>query len=269
MIRKLPFQNSVLLESIKYSIVSGGKRIRPCLIYVFGTMFKVNIITLDSISLAVECIHLYSLIHDDLPCMDNDDFRRGKLTCHKRYGEDVSLIAGDAFQSLSFNILSSRSMPGVSYYKRLKMISELSNSIGFSGMCMGQVLDLRAGKSTNKLEKINLYKTAFLIRSSVRLAYLSSKYFSKTTLSTLDRFSIAIGLAFQIQDDIIDFKSDVKKFKKSNSRIYTYPFKFGLDQSYEKIKKLYQEAFFALRDLKKKFNISTLEILIKFIINTI
>ncbi|MCU4136777.1 polyprenyl synthetase family protein [Buchnera aphidicola (Sitobion miscanthi)] len=272
-LNKLSFQKSNLLKAMKYSLFSGGKRLRSSLIYTTGKVFKVNIITLDVISIAIECIHSYSLIHDDLPCMDNDNFRRGRISCHIKYGESTSLLAGDALQSLAFNVLSEKFMPNVSNLKRIKMISELSNSIGFSGMCMGQQLDLEAEKKAvnlSELETINLYKTAFLIRSAVRLVYLSSNNFSKSILSLLDFFSSSIGLAFQIQDDIFDLKKDNiniknKKIIKKN----TYPTIIGLDKSQKKIKKLYNKAFSALNSLKKEFNTNQLEELTKFIIKRI
>ncbi|ANZ22654.1 geranyl transferase [Buchnera aphidicola (Diuraphis noxia)] len=255
-LNKLPFQKYNLLKAMKYSMFSGGKRLRPCLVYGIGRMFTVNLITLDVISSAIECIHIYSLIHDDLPCMDNDSLRRGKNSCHIEYNEYISLLAGDAFQSLSFNILSNSIMPGVSNYKRLNMISELSNSIGSSGMCIGQMLDLEKKTITDhNLESINLYKTALLIRSSVRLAYFASRNRSKSILQILDSFAICIGLAFQIKDDIIDFKNDSCSVIKN------------IKHAEHKIKDLYEKAFLALKSLKKKdFNIKFLENLTKFII---
>ncbi|WAI18396.1 MAG: polyprenyl synthetase family protein [Buchnera aphidicola (Acyrthosiphon caraganae)] len=252
----LPFQNSNLLKAMKYGVCSGGKRLRSFLVYVTGEVFRVNLITLDVISTAIECIHSYSLIHDDLPCMDNDNYRRGKISCHIKYGESTSLLAGDALQSLAFNILSKSFMPDVSNLKRMKMISELSSSIGASGMCMGQKLDLEEEKKESKLSKletINLYKTAFLMRSAVRLVYFSSDNFSKSILSILDFFSISIGLAFQIQDDILDLKNDSIKIKDNKTiKKYTYPSIIGLDKSKEKIKKLYKQSLLALDSLKKK-----------------
>lgn len=272
-LNQLPFQKSNLLKAMKYSLFSGSKRLRSSLIYATGEVFRVNIITLDVISIAIECIHSYSLIHDDLPCMDNDDFRRGGFACHIKYGESTALLAGDALQSLAFDVLSDKFMPDVSDVKRIKMISELSNSIGFSGMCMGQQLDLEAeSKAVNlsELETINLYKTAFLMRSAVRLVYLSSNNFSESTLSLLDLFSRSIGLAFQIQDDILDCKKDHLKIKDNKIiKKNTYPSIIGLDQSKKKIKKLYKKSFLALNILKKKFNTNILEELTKFIIKRI
>ncbi|QIQ42030.1 MAG: (2E,6E)-farnesyl diphosphate synthase [Buchnera aphidicola (Microlophium carnosum)] len=255
-LNQLPFQKSNLLKAMKYSVCSGSKRLRSFLVYITGEVLKVNLITLDVISTSIECIHSYSLIHDDLPCMDNDHFRRGKISCHVKYGESTALLAGDALQSLAFNVLSKSFMPNVSNLKRVKMISELSNSIGSSGMCIGQELDLEAEKkemNLSELESINFYKTAFLIRSAIRLVYLSSNNFSKSVLSILDLFSITIGLAFQIQDDILDFKKDSIKIRDNKIiKKNTYLAIIGLDKSREKIKELYQKSLFALDSLKKK-----------------
>lgn len=277
-LEKLPFQQSNLLKAMKYSTLLGGKRLRACLVYSTGELFKVNLATLDVISIVIECIHAYSLIHDDLPCMDNDSIRRGKSACHIKYGEYVSLLAGDALQSFAFNVLSNNFMPNVSHLKRIKMIVELSSTIGASGMCMGQMLDLEKEGveiDLSRLQKINLYKTAFLMRCSARLVYLSSKNSSKIVLSVLDRFSSSIGLAFQIQDDILDFNNDSLKIK--NNRINkrkiqknTYPLIIGVYESHKKIKQLYEEAFIALEILRKKnFDINILEKLTQFIIKRI
>ncbi|WAI11650.1 MAG: polyprenyl synthetase family protein [Buchnera aphidicola (Macrosiphum albifrons)] len=272
-LNQLSFQKSNLLNAMKYSVFSGSKRLRSSLVYATGEVLRVNIITLDTISASIEFIHSYSLIHDDLPCMDDDNFRRGKISCHIKYGESTSLLAGDALQSLAFNVLSTNFMPNVSNSKRIKMISELSNSIGSSGMCIGQKLDLEAETeevNLSRLDTINFYKTAYLMRSAVRLVYLSSNNFSKSVLSILDVFSISLGLAFQIQDDILDFKKDTVNIK--NNKIIkknTYPSIIGLDKSKKKIKQLYKKSLLALHSLKKNFNTNTLEKLIKFIIKRI
>ncbi|CAL4325307.1 Farnesyl diphosphate synthase [Buchnera aphidicola (Protaphis terricola)] len=273
-LNNLPFQHSILIKAMKYATLVGGKRLRSYLIYTIGEIFKTNIITLDAISISVELIHAYSLIHDDLPSIDNDNYRRGRFSCHIKYGESFAILAGDALQSLAFNILSTYNMPGVSNKTRLKLISELSNAIGSSGMCLGQTLDLKKNNKNSldisELEKINLYKTAFLIRSSVRLSYLSSPIFSKKIQLLLDRFSIFIGLAFQIQDDIFDFKNDIKKLKNKNSKIQNiHPSLIGIKESQKKIQTLYKKALSILKILEKKcFVINKLEFLTNLIIKS-
>lgn len=266
-LKGLSFKKSNLLKAMQYSLFSGSKRLRSSLVYATGHMFKSHLTTLDVISAVIECIHAYSLIHDDLPCMDNDNFRRGKNSCHVKYGEDIALLAGDSLQSLAFNILSNSFMPHVSNIKRIKMISELSYSIGSSGMCIGQMLDLQLKKkivNISQLNMINLYKTAFLMRTAVRLTYFSSNSFSKSILSILDFFSISFGLAFQIQDDILDIKNDLIIQK------HTYPTIAGLEASKVKIKELYEKSLLALNHLKKtSFDTSILEQLINFIIQSV
>ncbi|QCI21746.1 (2E,6E)-farnesyl diphosphate synthase [Buchnera aphidicola (Hyadaphis tataricae)] len=271
-INELPFQDNDLLKAMKYSMFSGGKRLRPCLVYGIGKMFKVNMTTLDIISSAIECIHIYSLIHDDLPCMDNDDFRRGRQSCHIKYTEYTALLAGNALHALAFNILSKNCMPGVSDQKRINMIHELSNSIGSTGMCIGQMLDLEKITKFNlsQLKITNLYKTAFLIRLSVRLAYFAAHNFSTIILSYLDVFSISFGLAFQMQDDILDMHKDVLKreyrIEKHNSlKNITVPLKVNLDVLKDQVNKLCDKSFLALNNLQKiGFNITFLKSLIQF-----
>jgi farnesyl diphosphate synthase len=271
-INQLPFQDNDLLKAMKYSMFSGGKRLRPCLVYGIGKMFQVNINTLDIISSAIECIHIYSLIHDDLPCIDNDDFRRGKQSCHIKYTECTALLAGNALHALAFNILSKNCMPGVSDQKRINMIHELSNSIGSTGMCIGQMLDLENTKkfSPSQLKMTNLYKTAFLIRSSVRLAYFAAHNFSTIILSYLDIFSISFGLAFQMQDDILDMCNDALKrenhiTKQNRLKNITVPLKVNLDVLKDQVNKLCDKSFLALNHLQKiGCNIAFLKSLIQF-----
>ncbi|MDU4435701.1 MAG: (2E,6E)-farnesyl diphosphate synthase, partial [Pluralibacter gergoviae] len=139
-----PFQNTPLVEAMHYGALLGGKRLRPFLVYATGRMFSVSQSTLDAPAAAVECIHAYSLIHDDLPAMDDDDLRRGQPTCHIKYGEANAILAGDALQTLAFSILSEAPMPEVSDRDRLAMIAELAQASGVAGMCGGQALDLEA-----------------------------------------------------------------------------------------------------------------------------
>lgn len=270
-LNNLPFKKSDLLHAMQYSLFSGSKRLRSSLVYATGDMFKINIMTLDILSAVIECIHAYSLIHDDLPCMDNDYFRRGKMSCHIKYGEHIALLAGDALQSLAFNILSNSFMKNVSNKNRIKMISELSYSIGSSGMCIGQMLDLGSQKkivNTSELNIIYLYKTAFLMRSAVRLTYFSSNILSRSILSILDLFSVSLGLAFQIQDDILDIKNDIITSKNGIMiKKNTYPAIIGIEASKIKVDQLYKKSLLALEHLKKQaFDTTMLEKLINFII---
>lgn len=168
-------------------------------------MLGVSINTLDAPAAAVECIHAYSLIHDDLPAMDDDDLRRGLPTCHVKFGEANAILAGDALQTLAFSILSDADMPEVSDRDRIAMISELANASGIAGMCGGQALDLDAeGKHVplDALERIHRHKTGALIRAAVRLGALSAGDKGRNALPILDKYAESIGLAFRVQDDI-------------------------------------------------------------------
>lgn len=176
-IAPLPFQNTPVVETMQYGALLGGKRLRPFLVYATGHMFGVSTNTLDAPAAAVECIHAYSLIHDDLPAMDDDDLRRGLPTCHVKFGEANAILAGDALQTLAFSILSDADMPEVSDRDRISMISELASASGIAGMCGGQALDLDAeGKHVplDALERIHRHKTGALIRAAVRLGALSA-----------------------------------------------------------------------------------------------
>lgn len=176
-IAPLPFQNTPVVETMQYGALLGGKRLRPFLVYATGQMFGISLNTLDAPAAAVECIHAYSLIHDDLPAMDDDDLRRGLPTCHVKFGEANAILAGDALQTLAFSIISDAPMPEVADRDRIAMISELASASGIAGMCGGQALDLAAeGKQVplEALEKIHRHKTGALIRAAVRLGALSA-----------------------------------------------------------------------------------------------
>ncbi len=157
---------------MRHGALLGGKRLRPFLVYTTGQMFGVSLANLDAPAAAVECIHAYSLIHDDLPAMDDDDLRRGQPTCHIKFGEANAILAGDALQTLAFSILADAEMPDVALRDRLAMVSELATASGVAGMCGGQSLDLEAeGKHVDlqALEQIHRHKTGALIRAAVRL----------------------------------------------------------------------------------------------------
>lgn len=181
------------------------------MVYTSGQLFGIPLSSLDTPAAAVESIHAYSLIHDDLPAMDDDDLRRGQPTCHIKFGEATAVLAGDALQTLAFSILADGSMPEVSDRDRLSMVAELAYASGVAGMCGGQALDLAAeGKQVDltALEQIHRHKTGALIRTSVRLGALSAGTAGRAALPHLDRYANAIGLAFQVQDDILDVVSD-------------------------------------------------------------
>ena len=256
-IAPLPFQSSPLVNAMEYGALLGGKRLRPFLVYVVGNMLRVDTNSLDAPAAAVECIHAYSLIHDDLPAMDDDSLRRGQPTCHIKFGEDTAILAGDALQTLAFSILADAPMREVEPQHRIAMISELAQASGVAGMCGGQALDLAAeGRQVDlaALETIHRHKTGALIRSAVRLGALSAGQRGREILPLLDRYADAIGLAFQVQDDILDVIGDTAITGKQQGADQhlgksTYPALMGLDNARQKAHDLYQEALDALDQL--------------------
>lgn len=275
LIDPLPFQSSPLVNAMHYGALLGGKRLRPFLVYATGEMLNADAASLDAPAAATECIHAYSLIHDDLPAMDDDALRRGQPTCHIRYGEDTAILAGDALQTLAFSILADEPMPGVSAATRVKMISELAQASGVAGMCGGQALDLAAeGRQIDlaQLEQIHRHKTGALIRLAVRLGALAAGEPARLALPLLDTYADAIGLAFQVQDDILDVTGDTAVLGKTQGADQvlgksTYPALLGLEGARTKAQALYQEALGALEILAGQgYDTSVLQALASFII---
>ncbi|MDT0174774.1 (2E,6E)-farnesyl diphosphate synthase [Pantoea sp. RRHST58] len=271
----LPFQSSPLVNAMRYGALLGGKRLRPFLVYATGEMFNADPASLDAPAAAVECIHAYSLIHDDLPAMDDDALRRGQPTCHIKYGEDTAILAGDALQTLAFSILAEEPMPGVSDASRIAMIAELARASGVAGMCGGQALDLAAeGQRVGleQLEQIHRHKTGALIRAAVRLGALAAGERGRDALPALDIYADAIGLAFQVQDDILDVVGDSaitgkKQGADQDLDKSTYPSLLGLDNARAKARELHQQALSALDILAaQSLDTTALQALASFII---
>ncbi|HKM95344.1 MAG TPA: (2E,6E)-farnesyl diphosphate synthase [Buttiauxella sp.] len=271
----LPFQNTPLVEAMHYGALFGGKRLRPFLVYATGEMFGIAQETLDAPAAAIECIHAYSLIHDDLPAMDDDDLRRGQPTCHIKFGEASAILAGDALQTLAFSILSDAPMAGVAIADRLAMVKELATASGVAGMCGGQALDLEAeGKQVDlqSLERIHRHKTGALIRAAVRLGALSAGDAGRNALPLLDHYADSIGLAFQVQDDILDVIGDTATLGKRQGADQqlgksTYPALLGLSNAKTKAWDLYQESLRALEGLaRQSLDTTALEALASYII---
>lgn len=270
-----PFQNTPLVDAMQHGALLGGKRLRPFLVYATGEMFGVAPLTLDAPAAAIECIHAYSLIHDDLPAMDDDALRRGQPTCHIKYGEANAILAGDALQTLAFSILSDAPMPGVSAEQRLAMVSTLAKASGVAGMCGGQALDLAAEgeqATPEMLERIHRLKTGALIRAAVCLGALSAGDAGREAMAPLDRYASNIGLAFQVQDDILDVVGDTATIGKSQGRDIvlgksTYPALLGLEQAKVKAQDLCNQALAALSELKRaSLDTSALEALARYVI---
>lgn len=204
-----------LHEAMGYSMLGGGKRVRATLVYATAAMLDCDLAAVDPAAAAVEMIHAYSLIHDDLPAMDDDDLRRGKPSCHIAYGEATAVLAGDALQSLAFDVLT-RPGTALSAEKRCAMVSELAVAIGAQGMAAGQVIDLSAtalGLDLTALEQMHRLKTGALIQASCRLAAIAGDA-DTNVREVLDNYSANLGLCFQICDDILDVTASTDQLGK-------------------------------------------------------
>jgi len=238
----------------RYSVLGPGKRIRPALAYATAETLGVALERVDAAACAVELIHAYSLVHDDLPAMDDDDLRRGRPTCHRAFDEATAILAGDSLQVLAFNILARHPGAPADPAARVRLIATLAEATGTAGMAGGQALDLAAeGRNLTlaELEQIHALKTGALIRASVIMAALSAPDLEDTAWAALERFSSAIGLAFQVQDDILDVEGDValigKPVGSDQARaLPTYPALAGLSASRERVRQLHGEAAQAL-----------------------
>jgi geranylgeranyl diphosphate synthase, type II len=233
-------QQHNLVEAIRYSVISGGgKRIRPVMVYAAGEAVGADMDMLDVPACAVEMIHAYSLIHDDLPAMDNDDLRRGQLTCHKAFDEATAILAGDALQALAFEIMASENISHADPARPFEMLQVLAQASGSGGMAGGQAIDLASvGKNLTleQLEAMHRLKTGALIRASILLGAMSGAQTDDATLDILAGYADCIGLSFQIQDDILDVVGDTETLGKPSGsdqkqRKPTYPAILGLDAS--------------------------------------
>jgi farnesyl diphosphate synthase len=245
---------SRLHEAIRYSVLGGGKRVRPALVYATGAALGIPESNLDGAACAVELIHAYSLVHDDLPAMDDDDLRRGRPTCHKAFDEATAILVGDSLQVLAFELLASG--PGLppEASVRLKLVQLLAVASGTSGMAGGQALDLAAigGRlSLAQVEEMHVRKTGALIHACVMMAAACAPELPETVTRSLDEYARAIGLAFQIQDDLLDVEGDVAVIGKATGADRaldkpTYPSVAGVEASRERTRELHACAMAAL-----------------------
>ena len=249
-----------LKMSMEYSLMNGGKRLRPLLIYATGAIFDAPIENLDIPASSVELIHTYSLIHDDLPCMDDADLRRGKPSSHKVYGEGMAVLTGDALHTLAMQIMASHPAP-LKADKRAHMMAVLSKACGPYGMAAGQALDItvmsESSISAELLNDIYCLKTGALFSACIELGRLASKDESELNQKALQTFGDAIGLAFQIQDDILDIEAETETLGKSQGTDHanhknTYPKLIGLDAAKDKVQTLYQDALESINYLGSK-----------------
>ena len=206
-----------LHEAMRYSVLGGGKRLRPILVYLSGEALGIDPAILDAPAAAVELIHAYSLVHDDLPAMDDDDLRRGRPTTHRAFDEATAILTGDALQVLAFDVLAHAGAPRVRSDARLSMIRILAQASGTAGMAGGQALDLAAvGQHLDlqSLEEMHRRKTGALIRASVLMAAACAPDLAPQVRDALDEFAQDVGLAFQIQDDILDVEGSTADLGK-------------------------------------------------------
>ncbi len=250
-----------LLDAMRYSLLSGGKRIRPVLAYASAhAIADLNDAT-DSVGCAVESIHAYSLIHDDLPAMDDDDLRRGQPTCHIAFSEATAILAGDALQALAFEALSTA--PNIDDRTRIELIRELAQASGAQGMVGGQAIDLASvdqQPTLAQLQHMHNLKTGALIRASVRLGAIATGAVTPEQLQSLSTYADAIGLAFQVQDDILDVTADTETLGKQQGADIalnkpTYVSLLGLDGARDKAQQLHQNALAALSSFDERADV--------------
>jgi len=244
---------SLVLDAMRYSIQNGGKRIRPVLTLEFCRACGGNVEDALNFACAVEMIHTYSLIHDDLPCMDNDDYRRGKPSCHKQFSEEYALLAGDGLLTLAFETALSEGN-GVNAENKISAAKMLANLAGIAGMVGGQVLDLQAEGTSPSLEKltsIDKLKTGALIKAACLLGCYAANRTDDNTLKCAETYAECIGHAFQIVDDILDVTSDSETLGKpvgsdeKNDKI-TYVSLMGIDNAQKEVDILTEKAIKAL-----------------------
>jgi farnesyl diphosphate synthase len=256
-LNNLAINDKKLHDAMRYGLLIGGKRMRPYLAYITGESLGAEQADIDAIAGALECIHAYSLLHDDLPAMDDDDLRRGQPTCHKAFDEATAILAGDALQTLAFDIIANHTFSEKIKPKQIILIQQLVTASGYQGMCGGQALDLSATNKTislEELEKLHSLKTGALLEASVLMAAECSINVSAQEKQILKEYAQLVGLAYQVQDDIIDITSSEEELGKPKgsdvaANKSTYPALLSLQGAQEKAENLFQQALQALARL--------------------
>ncbi|WP_331445681.1 farnesyl diphosphate synthase [Natranaerobius thermophilus] len=251
-------------EAMHYSVFAGGKRLRPLLTLAAGDLFGANKKTILPFACAIELIHTYSLIHDDLPALDNDDLRRGKSTNHVVFGEDIAILAGDALLIYAFELMTSKGVENFTDARTpLWAISEVAKASGTKGMIGGQVVDIKSEKNADidleTVSYIHKHKTGALFTASIRIGAILSQA-SQADLEKLTTYAQKLGLAFQVVDDILDIEGDEQKLGKTvgkddDNEKATYPKIMGLKESHEYASRLHHEALTAISDYGEEANI--------------
>ena len=257
LINDLPDAAPRLKESMLYALTNGGKRMRPLLVHLVGNMLDIPDNDQRAISMAIECIHAYSLVHDDLPAMDDDDLRRGNPTCHIAFDEATAILAGDALQTQAFSIVAEHPMSAFANHRRAQLVAVLARAAGYSGMCGGPAIDLAAtGKQITlaELQHLHQLKTGALLTACVEMVCLITDQLDSNHQQLLCRFANRIGLAFQVQDDILDVTASTETLGKPKGSDEargknTFPSLLGLDGARQELAKLHQEALQALDGL--------------------
>ena len=264
----LPHDDSILTSAMRYSVLNGGKRLRPILAYLTGELNDTEAEYIDTLASSLELIHCYSLIHDDLPAMDDDELRRGNPTTHKKFDEATAILAGDALQPLAFELISTIK---TSDRNKVQMISSLSQACGYLGMVGGQIKDINSNqiKDVESLDSMHSEKTGRLIQASIETAGILSGL-SASDIESLKEYGGKIGLAFQIQDDIIDIESPASVSGKDQGSDIgkdktTYPSLVGLEASKVRAQELSNDAKKILQPINK--NTDNLDKLADYIVS--
>ncbi len=247
---------TTLHGAIRYAVMNGGKRIRPALVYATAEALNLESQQVDCVAAAIELMHCYSLIHDDLPAMDDDDLRRGKPTCHRAFDEATAILAGDAMQALAFSVLTDQSITGPDTIIRAQLTYQLASAVGSQGMAGGQAMDLAAVDkdiSIESLEFIHRQKTGCLIQACIDMTQICCNSLSKQQRLSLLEFSQHLGIAFQIRDDILDEISDTNTLGKPQGSDReqnkpTYVSILGLEESEHRCNEFYHQAMHCLEE---------------------
>jgi len=271
-LEQLTPNDATLLNAIEYGLLQGGKRMRPFLVYATGALVQTPLSELDAPAAAIECIHSYSLIHDDLPSMDDDDLRRGQPTVHKKFDEATAILAGDSLQSLAFEILAGHDYQHTSTTNILKMTQLLAHNSGYSGMCGGQALDLSNTNQSvdlSQMQQMHRLKTGALITTAVMLGSYCGGGFTTEHRQQLEQFAQSIGLAFQVHDDVLDVIGDTQTLGKpkgsdQQANKSTYVSLLGLEAAQQKAQLLYEQSITALHKLP--FNTELLQAFAKYVV---